>query len=109
MSSNGNPDTHSPAPGTPRTPPTPDKCLILKGIRILASPNAGALQNLIKGQSLTVSYNGTSLDVFDGPVKCGTIISNIQDFVDCINMLHDYVAIVLSVSAGRCEVEIRLK
>jgi hypothetical protein len=60
------------------------------------------------GDKLLVLAKGSALEIQTNTgAVCGTIISDVADVITCIDLHHDYVAIVTSLSGGKCTVEIR--
>ena len=91
-----------------------DSCETLSQQTTLNSPNRAVLIQLKKGTSLAVSVNKTGKAVtvealFNGQVA-GTITSSIiQRLAECMEKGYQYVAEVVEVQGGACQVQIRLK
>lgn len=97
-------------PGPSDPSPANDSCLLLSKLKPLASPNPNVLATLKKGDTLTVSSNGTSLDILaPGGDKCGTVISDVARFIECIKEGHEYIAVVTEVNSAKCTIQIRIK
>ncbi|AMJ65929.1 hypothetical protein AXW84_11180 [Hymenobacter sp. PAMC 26628] len=57
---------------------------------------------------LLVIARGSALEIQTAAgAVCGTIISDVVSVIDCINQGFSYVAVVKSISAGKCTVDIR--
>jgi len=85
-----------------------DACLSVFLHKPLSSPNPAVLATLTVGTDLLVLAKGSALEIqTKGGAVCGTIISDAADVIACINHGHKYIALIMSLSGGKCTVEIR--
>lgn len=75
----------------------------------LNSPNPDVVPQLRKGQVLAIELRGTSLIVLTaGGLTAGSITSvKIAKIVECIRKGFQYVALILEIRGGHCELEVR--
>lgn len=89
-----------------------DVCGIIE-ITILASPKPKVLANLKVGDDLYLRLNNNSPPVLAMTVNneiAGTVIvRSLADLVQCISEGNSYVATVLNLDGGVCEIEVRLE
>ncbi len=91
-------------------PPSIDCTRILEKT-ILNSPVPKVVSSLKKGDILTVMVQERSLVAVteDGDIAGALTPPLLPRIVECIDEGYEYVAIVLQISGGQCNVEVRLK
>ena len=86
------------------------KCPNIKFTAVLNSPQANILSTLKLGDILTVSiHSGSSISVVVSNKSgiAGSITGQyLSDLISCMQNGYDYVAKVVSVNGGKCDVEV---
>jgi hypothetical protein len=94
-------------------PPEESDCSKLRVRTQLRSPDPAVISKLVTGQTLAVRYTapkGPLLAIAQKGAVAGSIVTSKQvDIVNCINNGFSFVAEVLSVNGGKCEIEVKAK
>lgn len=96
--------------GGPSTPDDTVDCAKLFDKTVINSPDPKVIKSLKVGDVLSVTVTGKRVIqvVTENGETAGSITSmRMLQFIECIEKGFAYVAIVKSLSGGRCEVEIR--
>lgn len=94
--------------------PTEDSCDKLTSETTLSSPNAAVLAQLQAGMELDVEVDDSSgarviRATYQSQIAGSITSAVIQKIADCIELGHQYLAEVLSVSGGACRVRVRAR
>lgn len=85
-------------------------CIDIKFIAVLNSPQPTIVSNLKPGDILTITINsGSSISVVamkDGNIAGAVTGQNISDLISCIQNGYNYVAKVIEVKNGKCDIEV---
>jgi hypothetical protein len=95
------------------TPPGPMDCDSLVFKTVLNSPKAAVIAKLKPKDWLDLDLQdeeGPVVAITEAAEIAGSITApHLTDLIRCMNAGHEYVAQVLSVNGGRCEVQVRPK